>query len=214
MDEVVIQYFRKNFDLDLDDREMLSDWDNGLRCSNFTEHHDYYYDDDIDFSSISNKDLEKMAQKRTTQEFITELQPGEIFVFGSNLKGMHGGGAALVAYRKFGAVWGQGVGLQGQSYGIPTMLALLAGPTGAILLRRSLCVSTSCRSLTYTNGALALCYRALISESKVTTIFEFSKVFHGKMVISQQNVLFFPAVPFGLSVISYFCGSKILLWNS
>ena len=65
--------------------------------------------------------VEPMSQKRTTPEFITELQPDEIFVFGSNLSGMHGGGAALVAYRKFGAVWGQGVGLQGQSYGIPTM---------------------------------------------------------------------------------------------
>ena len=62
-----------------------------------------------------------MEQKRTTPEFITELQPDEIFVFGSNLEGMHGGGAALVAYRKFGAILGQGVGLQGQSYGIPTM---------------------------------------------------------------------------------------------
>ncbi|MCR4584071.1 MAG: hypothetical protein K5764_11050 [Prevotella sp.] len=62
-----------------------------------------------------------MEEKRTTPEFITELQPGEIFVFGSNLKGMHGGGAAYIAYRKFGAVMGQGVGLQGQSYAIPTM---------------------------------------------------------------------------------------------
>ena len=59
--------------------------------------------------------------QRTTPEFITELQPNEIFVFGSNLKGMHGGGAAYIAYRKFGAIMGQGVGLQGQSYGIPTM---------------------------------------------------------------------------------------------
>ena len=62
-----------------------------------------------------------MAQKRTTPEFITELKPGEIFVFGSNLRGMHGEGAAYVAYRKFGAIMGQGVGLQGQSYAIPTM---------------------------------------------------------------------------------------------
>ena len=54
-------------------------------------------------------------------EFITELQPGEIFVFGSNLQGMHGGGAARVAYRNFGAIMGKGVGLQGQSYAIPTM---------------------------------------------------------------------------------------------
>ena len=34
---------------------------------------------------------------------------------------MHGGGAARIAYETFGAIWGHGVGLQGQSYGIPTM---------------------------------------------------------------------------------------------
>ena len=56
-----------------------------------------------------------------TPENISALQPGEVFVFGSNLQGMHGGGAARAAYRRFGAVWGQGVGLQGQSYAIPTM---------------------------------------------------------------------------------------------
>ena len=56
-----------------------------------------------------------------TPDMITELRPDEIFVFGSNLAGMHGGGAAYAAWRKFGAIMGQGVGLQGQSYGIPTM---------------------------------------------------------------------------------------------
>ena len=56
-----------------------------------------------------------------TPDYITELKSNEIFVFGSNLAGAHGGGAALLAYRKFGAIWGQGIGLQGQSYGIPTM---------------------------------------------------------------------------------------------
>ncbi len=56
-----------------------------------------------------------------TPDFITELKENEIFVFGSNLQGMHGGGAARLAYEKFGAIWGQGVGLQGQCYGIPTM---------------------------------------------------------------------------------------------
>ena len=56
-----------------------------------------------------------------TPDFITELKENEIFVFGSNLQGMHGGGAAFIAYEKFDAIWGQGVGLQGQSYGIPTM---------------------------------------------------------------------------------------------
>ena len=59
--------------------------------------------------------------ERFTPDRITELGENEIFVFGSNLAGSHGGGAALLAYRKFGAIWGQGVGLQGQSYGIPTM---------------------------------------------------------------------------------------------
>ena len=62
-----------------------------------------------------------MEQKRETPERITELAENEIFVFGSNLEGAHGGGAALLAYRKFDTIWGQGVGLQGQSYGIPTM---------------------------------------------------------------------------------------------
>ena len=62
-----------------------------------------------------------MEQKRVTPERITELGENEVFVFGSNLAGAHGGGAALLAYRKFGAIWGQGVGLQGKSYGIPTM---------------------------------------------------------------------------------------------
>ena len=56
-----------------------------------------------------------------TPERITELKADEVFVFGSNLAGMHGGGAARQAFRSFGAVMGCGVGLQGQSYAIPTM---------------------------------------------------------------------------------------------
>ena len=56
-----------------------------------------------------------------TPERITELKADEVFVFGSNLAGMHGGGAAYVAFQKFGAVMGCGVGLRGQSYAIPTM---------------------------------------------------------------------------------------------
>lgn len=52
---------------------------------------------------------------------ISYLNENEVFVFGSNLAGYHGGGAARAAYKKFGAVWGQGVGMQGQSYAIPTM---------------------------------------------------------------------------------------------
>lgn len=56
-----------------------------------------------------------------TPENITHLDQDDIFVFGSNLLGAHNGGAARVARQKFGAVMGQGVGLQGQSYAIPTM---------------------------------------------------------------------------------------------
>ena len=56
-----------------------------------------------------------------TPRFIKSLKPDEIFVFGSNLAGAHGGGAARIAVEDFGAIWGQGVGLQGQSYAIPTM---------------------------------------------------------------------------------------------
>ena len=62
-----------------------------------------------------------IARPLHTPEWITELKPDEVFVFGSNLHGAHGGGAAWVAYRQFGAVMGQGVGIQGQSYAIPTM---------------------------------------------------------------------------------------------
>lgn len=62
-----------------------------------------------------------MKTQHITPQWIDKLESNEIFVFGSNLEGMHGGGAARVAYNSFGAIWGQGVGLQGQSYGIPTM---------------------------------------------------------------------------------------------
>jgi hypothetical protein len=51
--------------------------------------------------------------------FINELKDNEIFVFGSNEAGRHGKGAAKQAM-KWGAKYGQGEGLQGRTYGIPT----------------------------------------------------------------------------------------------
>jgi len=60
-------------------------------------------------------------ENRVTPDNISSLGENEIFVFGSNLQGMHGGGAAHAAHLYFGAVMGQGVGLQGKSYAIPTM---------------------------------------------------------------------------------------------
>lgn len=62
-----------------------------------------------------------MNKKRISSNRITSLAPNEVFVFGSNLYGKHGSGAARMAYECFGAVWGEGVGLHGQSYAIPTM---------------------------------------------------------------------------------------------
>lgn len=59
--------------------------------------------------------------RRVTPDFITELKEGEVFVFGSNKEGMHGGGAARIAYKEFGARWGEGVGMTGRCYAIPTM---------------------------------------------------------------------------------------------
>lgn len=61
-----------------------------------------------------------MIPQRTTPKLITSLQSDEVFVFGSNLQGFHAGGAAKLAMQ-WGAVWGKGVGIQGQTYAIPTM---------------------------------------------------------------------------------------------
>lgn len=55
-----------------------------------------------------------------TPENISSLEPHQIFVFGSNLAGIHGAGAAALAHNKFGAIWKNGVGLYGQSYALPT----------------------------------------------------------------------------------------------
>ncbi|WP_169582389.1 MULTISPECIES: hypothetical protein [Microbacterium] len=55
---------------------------------------------------------------------IESLAPGEVFVFGSNAAGAHAGGAARFALDRFGAVWGQSEGLQGQAYAIDTMSGL------------------------------------------------------------------------------------------
>ena len=52
---------------------------------------------------------------------ITKLKENEIFVFGSNLKGEHLGGAARQAYEDFGAKWGVSKGLTGQCYAFPTL---------------------------------------------------------------------------------------------
>ena len=57
---------------------------------------------------------------------VIDLKENEVFVFGSNLSGRHGAGAAKQAM-KFGAKWGKGVGLYGRTYGIPTVNASVTG---------------------------------------------------------------------------------------
>ena len=69
--------------------------------------------------------MKQIPRDRITNPHITELMEDEVFVFGSNLQGMHYGGAARIACR-WGAVMGQGVGLQGQTYAIPTMSGSVA----------------------------------------------------------------------------------------
>ena len=71
-----------------------------------------------------------------TKEKIQELKPNESFVFGSNTEGLHFGGAARVAYDKFGAEWGLSEGLSGNTYAIPTM-----SPEGNKVSKRTLQLS-------------------------------------------------------------------------
>jgi len=66
-------------------------------------------------------------KQNITPDRISNLAHNEIFVFGSNLEGKHYGGAARFAVMKFGAEMGNPIGLQGQSYAIPT----LSAPGGA-----------------------------------------------------------------------------------
>lgn len=59
--------------------------------------------------------------RRIASDRIATLAENEIFVFGSNIHGSHGGGAAWYAYKNFGAEWGVGEGLTGRTYALPTM---------------------------------------------------------------------------------------------
>ena len=51
---------------------------------------------------------------------IEQLKNNEVFVFGSNTEGRHDAGAAVLALQRFGAIYGRGIGMNGQSYAIPT----------------------------------------------------------------------------------------------
>ena len=125
LDEVIVPYFRSNYDYRgmapvCGSAAMPMDSDYSLDAV-------YSHAEDmcspIPMYSPTIKYNMKAINKedRVTPDFITSLKPNEVFVFGSNLAGMHGGGAARIAHLYFGAVMGNGDGIQGQSYAIPTM---------------------------------------------------------------------------------------------
>lgn len=111
MHDVIIPYFKRYFIAsDYMPRSFISGYKDA-ECQSTSWHRN------------ENKDMrmEQLRTDRVTPQWIDSLKENEVFVFGSNLAGMHGGGAARLARLRFGAVMGQGVGMQGQSYAIPTM---------------------------------------------------------------------------------------------
>lgn len=133
MHDVIIPYFKKYFDAsEYQSRMTFCEEDTAIgsapkmsapvmleasMCSEAAEENR-----NGQFGPLSNNNnMEEMKKERITPQWIDSLKEDEVFVFGSNLAGMHGGGAARIARLHFGAVMGQGVGLQGQSYAIPTM---------------------------------------------------------------------------------------------
>lgn len=93
------------------------------QCDGWTYHpvlldNNFYTDEEDYWTTGGNTGT---LPNRVTPSIIKSLMSDEIFVFGSNKQGMHMGGAARVAFDKFGAEWGNGEGLQGHSYALPTM---------------------------------------------------------------------------------------------
>lgn len=109
MHDVVVPYFKRYF--------VANEYESAICSTGIME-------PTCDYMSMANfkeNNMEEINKKRVTPDWIDTLADNEVFVFGSNLEGLHGGGAARVAYLRFGAKMGQGVGLQGQSYALPTM---------------------------------------------------------------------------------------------
>lgn len=102
----------------LDSQKMFNDWETQyieleIRDTKLT------HNECVDMlSSFEFLSLKKRFDY--TPEYINEIMDNEIFVFGSNLSGIHGAGAAKIAVDNFGAVYGKGIGMYGNSYAIPT----------------------------------------------------------------------------------------------
>ena len=116
MEDVVIPYFKRYY--------VAPTCETAMPHALFdiqTDAKTFILENALSFASQILPTMKKDYSNRITPEYITSLQPNEIFVFGSNLAGMHGGGAARTARLYFGAVMGNGDGPQGQSYANPTM---------------------------------------------------------------------------------------------
>ena len=128
MHDVVIPYFKRYFDaseygsyLSFGDEDTCIESAPKMSMPSMMSSRMYCEEAAEDNNIFNNSCMEDKKKGRITPSWIDSLKENEIFVFGSNLAGMHGGGAARIARLHFGAVMGKGVGLQGQSYAIPTM---------------------------------------------------------------------------------------------
>ena len=129
MHDVVIPYFKRYFDaseygsyLSFAEKDACIESAPKMSMPRMMASGMYCEEAAEDNNIFNNKNnMEDMKKGRITPSWIDSLKENEIFVFGSNLAGMHGGGAARIARLHFGAIMGKGVGLQGQSYAIPTM---------------------------------------------------------------------------------------------
>jgi hypothetical protein len=99
------------------------DFERSSRTAHFKKMH-VMYNEGFSSKEERTSKLKQYAKEyhgnRVTPEYIDHLAPNEVFVFGSNVNGNHNGGAALHALNLFGAIMGQGEGIQGNSYAIPT----------------------------------------------------------------------------------------------
>ena len=82
--------------------------------------------------------MEHKNFKKFTPDYIDSLKPDQVFVFGSNLIGYHSGGASMMAMQRFGAVWGQAEGPQGQCYAIPVDIRGEAIDNVSIYMKRQI----------------------------------------------------------------------------
>lgn len=131
MEEVVVPYVMENYSegISYGGRFALNGFSDDMLCERIEPRRSLFrkcmYEEERPVSGLKGLAAGEESvlpwQGRITPEKVFSLQPDQIFVFGSNLHGIHAGGPARTARFLFGAVMGQGVGMQGQSYAIPTM---------------------------------------------------------------------------------------------